>query len=700
MVNARRLALALVALAAAALSVLVSGPAAASPAPVGHVVVVGLSGLRWSEVRPGTALWNLAGRGSPGGLVDYAENPVACPADGWLTLNSGARAAAGSGCGPLPRVIPDGTGASIPSLPGLVSRNAGYHQSPDWGLLGRAARCTTAVGPGAALALAAPDGRVRRYVPSPARLTAATLARCPLTVVDLGQQPSTERIVDPATDQALSRIEASLPPDTLLLVTSPGTASGTRVPHLMATVVTGPGYERGLLAARSTRQPGIVALTDLTPTVAHWLGKPVPGYLAGSVVTRGDRSSLAGAVSSLAATDAAEQVWRSTHTWFFVGYAAGDVLLLGVPALLFWGGSERNRRRRAACWRVTGTIAAAVPAATFLAGMAPWAGQEQRSVWLYGLTGVWTAALAGLAFAGRWRRDPFGPPGVICLVTVAVLGIDVMTGSRLQLQTPFGLSLLESGRYYGLGNDVIGVYGVAALVAAWYLGQRRGIAFAAVIALFAVVSSGWPGFGAKVGGTIAMVPAFAVLLLELAGIRLRWRYAAPVAASGLVLVAAFGLVTYFVPAIGVSDIGAFAGNLLHGHGGSVLERKASSNLGSLTVTGLAPLVPVGVALTGLALWRPAWFRLRLLPRAFEACPLLRVAAHLVWLVLVIGWLADDSGVIVPAVAAPFAIPLVIAMAASPPGAAAGADIVTACSTSSRVLPLVPCSTSSRWASPG
>jgi hypothetical protein len=246
-----------------------------------------------------------------------------------------------------------------------------------------------------------------------------------------------------------------------------------------------------------------------------------------------------------------------------------------------------------------------------------------------------------------------------------------------------------------------------------------GIVPPGVIALFAVVASGWPGFGAKVGGTIAMVPCFALLFFALAGVRPRWRYAVPAALSGLVLVAVFALVSYLVPAAGVSDIGAFLGNLLHGYGGAVLERKASSNLGTLTVSALSPLVPAGVVLTGLALWRPSWFRLRTLPLAFESSPLLQVTVWLVWLVLVLGWLADDSGVIVPAAAAPFAVPLVIAMASSvsSAGAAKGYRSKTfagssvagqpvklcfglgrhACSTSFRDLRPVPCCTRSRLA---
>jgi hypothetical protein len=645
-------------------------------------VIVGISGLRWSQVTPAAApaLWRLAASGSAGDLVGYAEHPVACPADGWLTLNSGARAAAprplpGGRCEALPPVVQEGAGARVPAMPQLIAYNAQFHENPDWGLLGRLASCSTAVGPGAALALAAPDGAVSGYVRSPAEMSAGTLARCPLTLIDLGQIPYTERMFPSVTDHILSHIVAELPPDTLLLVTAPGGSAAGGRPHLLTTVVNGPGYARGLLTAASTRRPGIVTLTDLTPTVARWLGRAVPGYLAGSVAVRGDRGPLAAAVRELTARDTAEQVWMSTHAWFFACYAALDALLLGVPAVMFWGAGERNRRRRAAGMRVAGVISGAVPVGTFLAGLGPWLEQSRPSVWLYGMSAGWTAVLAGLAFAltRRWR-DPLAPAGAICLLTLGVLGADVMTGSRLQLETPFGLSLLEAGRYYGIGNNALGVYCVAALAGAawlgaaalrWFPGRRRpAVLLAGAVGVFAVMASGWPGFGAKVGGTIAMVPCFALLLLALGGKAVRWRHAVPATASGLVLVTVLALLSYLVPAAGVSDIGAFFGNLLHGHGGAVLERKASSNLGTLTVSALSPLVPCAVVLAGLALWRPLWFRLRTLPLAFGSSPLLRVTAWLSWLVLVIGWLADDSGVIVPAAAMPFAVPLVAGMAAS------------------------------------
>ena len=187
-------------------------------APVRHVVVVGISGLRWSDVSQAATptLWRLAGQGSAGSLADYAVKPLTCPADAWLTLNAGARAQSdhtNAACGAFPMVDPAGAGAVVPGLPALMSYNSQFHNNPSWGLLAsRTPGCATAVGPGAALALADSAGRVASYLPSAADLTAGVLARCPLTVVDLGNIGNTERSAALASvDAELARIAANRP---------------------------------------------------------------------------------------------------------------------------------------------------------------------------------------------------------------------------------------------------------------------------------------------------------------------------------------------------------------------------------------------------------------------------------------------------------------------------------------------------------
>jgi hypothetical protein len=71
-----------------------------------------------------------------------------------------------------------------------------------------------------------------------------------------------------------------------------------------------------------------------------------------------------------------------------------------------------------------------------------------------------------------------------------------------------------------------------------------------------------------------------------------------------------------------------------------------------------------VVVTGLMLWRPSWFALRTVPRAYAAEPLLRPALGVMWLTALLGWFANDSGIIVTASALPLALPLGIAMLAS------------------------------------
>ena len=226
------------------------------------VVLVGIPGLRWNDVSASATptLWRLAERGSVGTLVVHTIMPRTCPADGWLTLNAAARASVphtGSGPCPQPDVVirqyaagsasaqETPVAAEVPSMPSLVRYNGQFHYSPDWGLLRSAAgtgQCATAIGPGAALALAGPAGDVPGYLPSASAASRSTFARCPLTAVSLGAIPAPSgsgAAADSATavraaavrvdDQALGRIVAELPASATTVVFAPGDDTA---PHL------------------------------------------------------------------------------------------------------------------------------------------------------------------------------------------------------------------------------------------------------------------------------------------------------------------------------------------------------------------------------------------------------------------------------------------------------------------------------------
>jgi hypothetical protein len=720
--NALTAGAAVLALASAAAGTILAGPAGAAAAPRtagaaaprdagipdgtrpgnGPVVLAGIGGLRWSDISASRtpALWRLAARGSVGSLVVSGISPRTCAADGWLTLNGAARAAVSQpGPGPCPRlpaVVPQAAAATraatprparVPAMPSLERFNTRFHYDPQWGLLATAGDgCATAVGPGAALALASRDGRVPAYLPGPSALSTASasravLGRCPLTVIDLGSLPASggtagavaRRAAARAADRRLAAIGAALPAGATLVVAAPGGPA----PQLQAIVVAGPRYRAGLLTTASTRHPGLVPLTDLTPAILHWRGKAVPAAVAGSALGRAGRASLPAARRDLAAQDTSARVYLSTRTAFFLVAGFGFAALFGLIFVLPWGRGDKRRTRRRAVARAAGLVAAAVPAGTFLASLLPWWTFSHPAAWLYGMAAAWALLIAAAALAlsgSRCPRDPLAAAGLVAAVTVAVIGLDLITGSHLQVDTPFGISQLGivGGRFYGLGNNAVGSYGAAGvLCAAWVAsaalrhGSRRlALAAVAAVALFTVIAAGWPGFGAKVGGTIAIVPGFLLLAAAAGGMRITGRRAVAIGVSGLAVVIAFALVNYFVPVTGTSDIGGFVGHVLHGGGGSILRRKAGSSLGSVTASALGPVIPVLVVAFGVVLAWPARVRAWLLVRAYQQVPLLRAALGAMWLAGVLGWFAEDSGVIVPAAELPLVLPLVVVILCS------------------------------------
>jgi hypothetical protein len=681
----------ILALAVAAFAALTcGGQAAASQRPSPHpVIVIGIGGLRWSDISPRKtpAMWRLANAGSVGSLVTRSVHTVTCPDDAWLTINAGRRAAEPPR-GPVacpPIQVAGGLGqpgpAQIPGMRALTAYNKTTNYQPSFGTLAGISKpgdCATAVGPGAALALASGAGRVARYMaalpPSgqPAKL-GMLVARCPLTIVDLGDLPATSarpRLVA-AADERVAGIVRSAPARSVIVLAGLGDDGS---PHLRAIIVSGPGYRDGLLTSAATRQPGIVTITDLTPSIFGWRGQQVPAGPVGSQITSSPRGPLANEITTMIGQDTANQVYRSGVGWFFLCLGAGEAALFALIALALRGSSPAQVRHRVAWYTAAGVFGAAWPAGTFLAGLVPWGQFGHPAFWLYGLGFGWAAVIAACALIGPWRKDPFGPVGFVSAVTIAVIGIDVMTGSHLQIGAPFGLSLVEAGRLYGVGNNALGVYVVAGmLTAAWAasailhrrgeadLARRSAVIAAAAVAAATVIASGWPGFGAKVGGTIAMVPAYLVLLAAIAGITITPRRGAVIAVSGIALVTAFAVLDYALPAVGPSHLGGFVGQVLHGGAGGTLRRKISSNLHSLTQAWYSPLAPAVAVVTGLMLAWPDAMRQNSLVVAIRRERLIRPALFAVWLAVVLGWFADDSGVSVVAAALPIALPLAITL---------------------------------------
>jgi hypothetical protein len=712
-----------------------AGPTESLSAPAGPLVVVGLGGVRWSDVDAARtpSLASLARRAAIADVAVRSVRTTTCPVDGWLTVSAGRRAAdvrtpkaPNPGNPPCRGFAVDAVVTSEPG--GDVGERSGPPATVhEWqryvdaaaaesfdarpGLLGDtlagAGVCATAVGSGAGVMLARSDGTVPNYRASLTRTVdpdpSADLAdakeiladpACPLTVVDAGalrdpadpplgtaqlSATSPMALPDRATqlrwiDYRVGLVLDAVPADADVIVVS--LADDGRTPHLQLLAATGPSYPAGYLRTDSTRQTALVQLTDLTPTVLSRLDVTAPTGLVGSPLR----------VLSAAAGDAPQQpeqrlehvldldhAAQAVHPLtppFFTGLVVAQILLYGIAAIVLrrrWATVGRRSRVLAGV-RHLALVFAAVPVSTYLANTVPWWRTKHDLLTIVLVVTAYVTAISLIAQLGPWRRRPLGPFGAVAGLTAVILAVDIVTGSRLQTSSLMGLQPVVAGRFYGFSNVAFALFATGAMLLAIAAadhfvraGRRRaGAVVVAAIGVVAVVLDVSPLWGSDFGGPIGMVPAFAVLTLLVAGVRLSWRRLLAIAVGTVVFLTLVSVADWLRPPAKQTHLGRFVQTVIDGGAWDVISRKAGQNLSILFGSELSLMVPFGALFIALVLMRPSSWGAKALARAYDRSPTLRHGLICLLLMLGIGFAVNDSGTVIPAIGAMLAIPLVIA----------------------------------------
>jgi hypothetical protein len=692
-----------------------SGPPAARATKdlTGSIVVIGTSGLSWNDASAGAtpALWSLMRNGATGDLSVRSVHANTCPVDGWLTLSAGeqagdtSRGAAPShneGAKPPCRALPEQLSAgTVPRWHEYLAAASANSFEASLGLLGDEVAshggCIQAVGPGAALGAARANGVVDRYQPYDGSTLVAALASCPLTLIDVGpvrdpadvdpqdaSQPTTARANQvAAVDARVAAVLKAAPSGTDVVLASLADAGVTERLRLIA--VTGPRFGSGTLVSTSTRQPGLVQLADLTPTILEHLGIPRPPQLGGTPLefVPSDGNSNQSATKRLRALldyDEASHAVHSIVEPFFYGLVLAQIAIYLIVAVLWRRRSgdlprhdsrtmpQRTRLLRIA--RRVAVVASTVPVSTFLANLLPWWRFSVPFVSVVASVAVFAALISMLALLGPWRRSLLGPVVVVCVMTTTVLAADVMAGSRLQLSSLLGLQPLIGGRFYGMGNVTFAVFATATLILCTAVGNhllpvlapRLAAAAVAAIGMAAVIVDASPSWGSDIGGPPALLPGVILLVLAILQIRLNWRRLLAIAGGIFMFLVLLSLLDWIRPAESRSHLGRFVQTALDGGAWSIISRKIGQNMDLLLGNPLSWLIPFGLVLLTYMLARPDSRAARPLRRAIRRVPLLRTGLIAVLVMWVIGFALNDSGTAIPPVGVTLAFPLVIAIA--------------------------------------
>ncbi|MGH3374255.1 MAG: hypothetical protein ACRDP6_05920, partial [Actinoallomurus sp.] len=507
---------------------------------------------------------------------------------------------------------------------------------------------------------------------APSGVPAGGLARCPVTIVDAGPVTGLDHAARTAearkADAVIGAVTAGLAPDSDVVVA--GVSDHDRTPHLRLALATGPGTAGHYLGSDSTRRADMVILPDLTATLLSSAGIPPPAPMVGTpLLPDAVRPALAASVTDLSSQDAAAQTHRRLLPLFFGGFVISQLLLYVAAALalrLRW--SAGRRRRILSATRLTALVAAAVPVSTYLVNVLPWWHTARPAEWLVAGIAACDLLVVAVALGGPWRRDILGPGTVIAAVTAAVLGIDLLTGSDLQLNSMMGYSALVGGRYYGMGNIAFAVLATSTLLAAagvaqWLaprLGRRVAVAAVLVMTLTAALLDSWTAWGSDFGGLIAFVPGLATTALLVAGRRVSFLRLQLLRATGMAIVLGVAWIDYLRPPAKQTHMGRFFGQLVQGNSLPWLERKFTAMLHTFGNPTLMPVVVAAFLFVLLVLHRPGRAGAGGLQLAYERAPMLRAGLSGAFVTALVGGAVNDSGVAVPALALAVAVPLALA----------------------------------------
>ncbi len=423
-----------------------------------------------------------------------------------------------------------------------------------------------------------PPGTLQGYVAPGQCPSAATPVTAQVTVVRLPTPTGSEalRAATIRQDDHLvrTRIAALRGVRTLVIVAAPHPSaamvrSGDEVtPLIMAAGPSAgllrPNGEIHALTSASTRQDGLVANTDVAPTVLDFFGVPVPSDMVGNPV----RTTTAPAPFGLYRKEVQYRHIRFGLQILEVAYiaVAGAIAI----AALYWLRARGTISTRAAgALRMLMYATVVFPLALLSGGLLP------RLTYAIAIAYVVVvcAGLAVLATRQRWPRPYPGPYpafGFLGAVGLAFIAIDLVTGSHALRVPLLGGVMFDGARYYGMPNLAISPLLASALFVAAGLTAEWGTALLVAAGLLA----GLPWFGADIGGSVTLFAAAgAWLAVRRANGKMRpsvLGLGAAFAAGGLIVVLVANRFLSVTPthatrfvAIAGSRVGSFFGTMAH-----------------------------------------------------------------------------------------------------------------------------------------
>lgn len=363
-------------------------------------------------------------------------------------------------------------------------------------------------------------------------------------------------------------------------------------------------HGKGILYTSTTKQPDIVANVDVAPTILQWLGIPATREMMGRPITlvQGEHDFW--------------QEWEqikhiySTRSDVLYGYVTFQVAIL-ILAAAFWYFAKSDHPYYRSGNRLIRFLLLMITLSPFMFLVLPMLPVIKN----VGLTIVFLIIL-GTALSAAVIRLPFAWVFfLISLVNWVPILIDgIWLNAALMKRSYLGYDPIIGARYYGIGNEYMGVViGSSILCLAMLLELTKQhwklIQFLSFSVFFLyLVFFALPGWGTNAGGAITAVAAYCTSFVRLFDIQLNRKY---LFWGCLAVVMTIGGL-FFVNMLGddqsQSHIGRAMQKLMGGEWVEIfnlIERKLAMNWKLIGVSSWSKVFITSILILGFLCYRPS-----------------------------------------------------------------------------------------------
>ncbi|GBF11931.1 hypothetical protein [Tepidibacillus sp. HK-1] len=354
------------------------------------------------------------------------------------------------------------------------------------------------------------------------------------------------------------------------------------------------GQEQGnFLISGTTKRPGIVANIDIAPTILEKLEVKQPSYMLGQKIKSIDENlSLEEEIQQISTTYRT----RATVLYTYVGWQI-FILILSIWVWL------RNYKRSFS-WIQIGLLSMLFMPFLLLV----------TADWISNYAYLYLGTLIGISLVLAWLVQQLKPIKAFFLVGILIflsITLDTFMGGPLMKRSYLGYDPIIGARYYGIGNEFMGVYiGATLLFISHFLQMKKnGVTFFITLFVFAGISFIllYPTLGTNAGGAISAIVGTGIATIRFAGLTFNKK---GIIWMLLILVLGLGMLLFInsiVPIESKSHIGRALSKLYQGDFTMIfqtIERKLAMNFKLIQVSSWSKVMVTSIFAMAIIFLKP------------------------------------------------------------------------------------------------